>query len=74
MTETVKMTAPASEGKDPNDARNDPHFLNKLDKQIQAVTNPVNWTEAFTVSSKEAEAIVNPEWIIENLVIRGHLL
>lgn len=74
MTETVKMTAPASEGKDANDARNDPHFLNKLDKQIQAVTNPVNWTEAFTVSSKEAEAIVNPEWIIENLVIRGHLI
>jgi hypothetical protein len=34
----------------------------------------MNWMEEFTVSEEEADEIANPQWIIENLVIQGHLI
>ena len=37
-------------------------------------TNPLSWTAEFKVSKEEADEISDPEWIIENLVISGHLI
>ena len=36
--------------------------------------SPFSWTNDYVVSKEDAEKIANPEWIIENLVIRGHVL
>jgi hypothetical protein len=34
----------------------------------------VNFMEGLTLTQEEADAIANPEWIIKNLVIQGHLI
>jgi len=33
-----------------------------------------NWTENYIVTQAEAEKIANPDWVIQNLVIRGHVV
>lgn len=33
-----------------------------------------NWVEQFTLSPAELDAIAEPEWIIPNLIISGHLI
>ena len=37
-------------------------------------TTEFSWTEAFTVSIEEAEQISDPDWIIQNLIIKGHMI
>jgi hypothetical protein len=36
--------------------------------------DPCNWTQEFIVSDEEIRKLKRPEWIIHNLVIRGHLV
>jgi len=35
--------------------------------------DPLAWTSEYEISEAEVEAISDPEWIIQNLVIKGHL-
>lgn len=37
-------------------------------------TDFTNWMQDLTLSEEEADAIANPDWIIENIVIQGHLI
>ncbi|MET0104833.1 MAG: AAA family ATPase [Sedimenticola sp.] len=37
-------------------------------------THPLAWTENFIMTIEEAEQVSDPEWIIPNLIIRGHLI
>ncbi len=74
MSRIMTVTSPKDEfGNDPNDFRNDEDYLNKIEGQIQS-QSVLNWTEAFKVSIEEANAISDPEWIIPDIVIRGHLI
>lgn len=34
----------------------------------------LDWTEQFQMTESEAAAIADPEWIVPNLVVRGHLI
>ena len=36
--------------------------------------SPLAWLDNFTVSREEAEMIADPEWIVEPIIIRGHLI
>jgi hypothetical protein len=70
MTRIVTRTLPHTEaGNDPNDRRDDPTYLTCAES-----ADLVSWTEDFTVSDSEIAQLRSPEWIVENLVIRGHLL
>ncbi len=37
-------------------------------------SNPLDWTSNFTVSDEEVAAMHDPEWVIENLVVKGHMI
>lgn len=39
-----------------------------------SVQNPLDWVESFTLSDSEVSAIADPEWIIPDLIISGHLI
>ena len=34
----------------------------------------LDWTQEFELSKEEADAIADPEWIIPNLIISGHIV
>ncbi len=68
-------------GNDPADWASDQatvdEFQSRVEKAIKEKSDkpdPMAWMEAYTVSEAEAAEISDPEWIIENLVIRGHLI
>lgn len=53
------------------------YVLEKLESKskTQITSNEfTDWMEDLTLSKEEANAISNPEWIIEDIVIRGHLI
>lgn len=59
-------------GNDPNDWRNDPSYLDKLEPaQIQ---RGLAWLDAFKLNDREASELVDPEWVYPDLVIRGHVV
>jgi hypothetical protein len=73
MTRITRMVAPViGDGKDPNDARDDPGFKERVENSTSDQT--LSWAEAYVLTDQEAAAISEPEWIIENLVIRGHVI
>jgi len=49
------------------------HIRSKCNKNNYQLTN-LNWTEEFELSKEEADAIAEPEWIIPNLIISGHIV
>lgn len=42
--------------------------------KAETIPSPFDWTKGYELTDKEAEEIANPEWIIENLIISGHLI
>jgi len=40
---------------------------------FKSPSNPLSWTEEFKVSPEEAEAFADPNFILEGLIVRGHL-
>jgi len=56
-------------GNDPNDHRNDPDYLNRA-----ALPDLVDWAKEFVLTDANIAELRDPEWIIPNVVIRGHLL
>lgn len=70
MTAIVRKRCPATPfGIGPNDNRHQPGYLNELD-----APDPFGWTETFTLSDTQIQELKKPDWIIRNLVIRGHLI
>lgn len=64
------VTLPRTErGNDPSDHRDDPDYL----KRVKRVS-PLDWTKEFVVSDEEVAKLKRSEWIIPNLVIRGHMV
>ncbi len=59
-------------GNDPNDFRNDPAFIGKLEPSKPKPQ--MNWVDSFVLTDEEAEMIVDPKWIMPNLVIQGHVI
>lgn len=43
-----------------------------LDQEIEK-SDPLAWTQNFTLTDKEAEMIADPEWVFPNLIIHGHV-
>ncbi|MEJ1391468.1 MAG: AAA family ATPase [Candidatus Sedimenticola sp. (ex Thyasira tokunagai)] len=75
MTNIRTLTCPTDgTGKDPNDFRRDPEFIQKLNQQLEKPASVFDWTSDFVLTDEEAEMISEPEWIIENLVIQGHVI
>jgi len=77
MTEILEVTLPRDEsGNDPNDFRDDEGYRRRILENAVAKQNSPNmdWTEKFIMSEAEADKIDDPEWIFENLIIRGHLI
>lgn len=56
-------------GNDPNDNRSNPHYLDRT-KPVSAM----NWPDEFELSDEEVEELGEPEWVYDNLIIRGHIL
>ena len=56
-------------GLGPNDNRHQQGYLNALESP-----DLFGWTEDFTLSDAKMQELHKPEWIITNLVIRGHLV
>ena len=78
-TRVVKITAPAvGDSKDPNDARRDASFKDRVEADIDEASRKkkpdTGWLERFKLTEQEVNALVEPEWIYENLIIRSHLI
>ena len=70
MGAVEKVRLPRDErGNDPNDFRDQEGYLSSLESP-----DPFAWTEAFTLSDAQIQELRKPEWIIRNLVVRGHLI
>jgi hypothetical protein len=70
MTKIVHALIPRTDrGNDPNDHRDDPEYLNRV-----AVPDPFDWTEEFTLTDAEVDGLVDPVWIVPDLIIQGHLV
>jgi archaellum biogenesis ATPase FlaH len=70
VTKIRRAVLPADErGNDPNDFRDDPSYFEKI-KPIDHMT----WAGAYTLSDSDVDELRDPEWIIEDLVISGHLV
>lgn len=70
MGKIIKATLPADErGNDPNDHRDDSTYLQRVERP-----DPMNWTEGFILTEQDISELKSPEWIIPDLVIRGHLV
>jgi archaellum biogenesis ATPase FlaH len=70
MAKITRAVLPATEcGNDPNDHREDPDYLDKL-----TTRDCMSWAEEYTFSDDDIAELRAPEWIIENILIRGHLL
>lgn len=70
MTTIKAVRLPSGElGNDPSDYRHDPTYFSRLEE-----ADPLSWTGDYTLSSAEVSELKAPEWIIPNLVIRGHLI
>lgn len=41
---------------------------------VHSELQPEDWTKKFQISDETMSEIANPEWVYENLVIRGHIL
>ena len=41
---------------------------------VHSEQQPEDWTKKFQISDEVMSEIANPEWVYENLVIRGHIL
>jgi KaiC/GvpD/RAD55 family RecA-like ATPase len=63
----VELPPGQSGEKDPNDYRDRPEVLEKI-------TDPMGWVDGFTLNDAEVAELKSPEWIIQDLVIRGHLI
>ncbi len=42
--------------------------------KAETAPSPFDWTKEYIVSREDAEKIANPKWIIEDLVISGHVI
>lgn len=76
MTERVRLKTPlgANGEKDPNDwAIQQPGKLKKVVEE-RAGPSPLDWTDAFTVTSEEVEEYGDPNWAYPNLIIESHIL
>lgn len=82
MGEVMTVVSPNSNGKDPNDAKDDKEFVDRLEKEVSKVSSTLirkkksikEWAIGLTMTPEEANEISNPEWIYENLIIQGHLI
>ena len=73
MTTTVKrVTLPRDDkGNDPNDHRDDPEFVTKLNGKRRP---DLNWISNFILTDVEVSELTLPKWVYENLIIQGHLI
>jgi hypothetical protein len=46
----------------------------QLSKNTDIIYSNLNWTECMVLKKEEVEMIADPEWIYENLIVRGHLM
>ncbi len=70
MTKICVKTLPRTvRGNDPNDHRDEPNYL-----ALAVTPDCVAWAEDFILSDADIAELKAPEWIIPDLVIRGHLL
>lgn len=81
MTDIYWLRCPKDErGNDPNDFRDDPEYLSKLHDPANVIKvergvnkNPFAWVDDFLMTDEEMDAIADPEWVFENLIILGHI-
>lgn len=74
MATIKQVTLPRDDrGNDPNDLRDDEHFLERLKPAAKMKPN-MNWVNGFVLSEEEADMIADPEWIYPNLIIQGHVI
>lgn len=70
MTKIVHAIIPRTDrGNDPNDHRDDPDYLGRAE-----VPDPFAWMEEFTLTDAEVDDLVDPVWVVPDLVIQGHLV
>ena len=72
VTVIKRVRMPKDEkGNDPNDHRDDPEFVEKLNrKQLPNL----GWIGKFKLTKEEAQELAHPEWIYEDLIVSGHVI
>jgi len=66
----VKLLLPKTEaGNDPSDHRDDPGYLLKAKPAGVAL-----FLEEFRLTESEIEGLAHAEWVIRNLIVKGHLI
>ena len=73
MAELIKFEKTVK-GNDPADHVDDPLYEQGLRDSILNRNKSPSWLGEFTVSSAELKAIADPEFIIDGLVVAGHLI
>ena len=72
MTTVKRAILPRDEkGNDPNDHRDDPEFVNKLNGKRRP---DLKWISDFILTDLEVSELTLPKWTYENLIIQGHLV
>jgi hypothetical protein len=72
MTFIKHATLPRDEqGNDPNDFRDDPGFIERIDRKKKP---DLSWIGAFELTEQEVKELVDSDWIYENLIVHAHLI
>jgi len=72
-----KIILPKTEkGNDPADHVGDTEYESKVINLLKEnkAPNPLSWVDDYTISNEEAEMIAEPEYIIDSLIVSGHLI
>jgi hypothetical protein len=71
MTIVTRVRMPRDEkGNDPNDHRDDPEFVNKLNGKRPP---DLDWVSGFVLTDEEVSELTDPVWVYVDLIIQGHL-
>ena len=74
MTEIAKAKLKRTgHKKDANDYREEPDVVDETIGKAKGAS-ALDWIKEFIVSDEEISKLKRPEWIIKNMVIRGHLI
>ena len=81
MSTVLRAQMPRGPGgeKDINDYRGEPEAVAKAIQRAKPIKEPgavttLDWTREFIMSDEDISKLKRPEWIIQDIVIRGHLV